>query len=184
MMWIKLPVLLPLLRSTQRIRRSDIQRYKKVDWGNARSPSTWQKTPWTKGGGSCCGCPRHYPYYKSAGVFSQFDGQGNNQAPDFLQLGCGAFCHCLAAELRGRAVHQYSPPIASRILVRLAAAFRPRLQYRLEEGTTYLDDDVATCFGRIRPWRVLRIRWMRRERPPNHVIDVGVVGRLGQKTGS
>jgi hypothetical protein len=168
----KFPVLLPLLRSTQRIRRTDIQRYKKVDWGNARLRQLAEDTV-DKGWWKLLWMPPSLPYYKSAGVFSQFDGQGITKRLIFSSwvAAPSAIASLLSYEAErsiNKSAHRFENSREAR------RAFRPRLQYRLEEGrpttmTTLLlfwpNPALANVTDPIDAARTA----------PNHVIDVGTL---------
>jgi hypothetical protein len=128
----KAPMLLPLLRSTQRIRRSDIQRYKKVDWGNARLRQLAEDTV-DKGWWKLLWMPPSLPYYKSSGVFSQFEGQAITKRLIFSSwvAAPSAIASLLSYEAErsiNTSAHRFENTREAR------RSFRPRLQYRLEEG--------------------------------------------------
>jgi len=128
----RLQDLLPLLRSTQRIRRRDIQKFKQIDWGNARLRQLAEDTV-EKGWWKLLWIPPSLPYYRSSGVFSEFDGQGLTKRLIFSSwvAAPSAIASLLSYEAErsiNKSAHRFENTREAR------RAFRPRLQYRLEEG--------------------------------------------------
>ena len=122
------PEIVSLLRQTQRIRRSQIQRFEKVDWGNARLrelasetiEKEWWKLLWV---------PPSLPYYKPGGAYSLPSIQGMTKRLIFSSW--------VAAPSAIASLVSYE----SDRRIRLAAGnrferkeFKGRLQLRMDEG--------------------------------------------------
>ncbi len=124
--------LLPMLRSTQRIRRRDVSRLKKLDWGNARLRQLAEDTVET-GIWKLLWLPPSMPYHKSAGVYKEFSGRSLTKRLIFSSwvAAPSAIASLLSYEAErsiAKSANRHEDWQHKR------RSFRPRLQYRLEDG--------------------------------------------------
>jgi len=128
----KFHILAPLLSSTQRIRQRDVQSLKKLDWGNARLRLLAEDTV-EKGWWQLLWLPPSLPYYQCGGVFSEFVGQGLTKRLIFSSwvAAPSAIASLISYEAErsiAKSAHRHENWRDTR------RAFRPRLQYRVEDG--------------------------------------------------
>ena len=119
--------LFPLLKSTQRIRRQQVQRYEPIEWGNARLRQLaadtvnrdWWKLLWV---------PPSLPYYEPAGVFAGDAATNMTKRLVFSSwvAAPSAIASLLSYETERR-IRSSSGHLGRE-------TFSPRLQYRLTDG--------------------------------------------------
>jgi len=120
--------LLPLLRSTQRLRGSEVKRFAKLDWGNARLRQLASETV-DKGWWKLLWVPPSLPYYGPAGPYAaEAAGEMTKRLVFSSWVAAPSAIASLLSYETERLIRSSAGGHFSR------ESFKPRLQYRITEG--------------------------------------------------